>query len=263
MLKLIDARFAKYSSQLVLVLCALVFTGCVVTESNPSEAVVDKNKALETRIQLTLGYISQGNRDSARTNLNKARDINPNDPRVNNAAGMLYQLEGEPARAEEEFKAALRKAPDFSAARNNYGVFLASRARAEEALEQFQIAANDLEYDRRQVALTNLGQTALKLGLRDKAKASFSQAFRLDPRASLPLLELADLEFQDREYSKAKSYLDLYNKVTKASSRSLWLAIRLERIFGNADREASLALALKNLYPYSAEYLEYKRLLDE
>ncbi|MCE2029353.1 type IV pilus biogenesis/stability protein PilW [Sessilibacter corallicola] len=245
------------------ILLSFFLSGCVTTTTSSSDAVVDKEKALETRIQLTLGYISQGSRDSARINLNKARDLNPNDPRVNNAAALLYQLEGEPEQAESQFKLALKKSPEFSSARNNYGVFLSSHGRNQEAYDQFEQASSNLEYDRRDVALTNLGQASLKLGLPEKAKASFEHAVRLNSRSGTPLLELAELEFKDRNYSAAKSYLDRYARVAKQNPRALWLGIRLERIFGNKDQEASLALALKNLYPYSAEYLEYKRLLDE
>lgn len=247
----------------LIVIFSLVISGCISTTTGGSEAVVDKNKALETRIQLTLGYINKGSRDSARINLNKARDIDANDPRVNNAAALLYQLEGEPERAEAEFKLALKRSPQFSSARNNYGVFLSSHGRNEEALEQFQIASNDLEYNRRDVALTNLGQASLKMGLLEKAKANFEHATRLNPRSVTSMVELAELEFMERNYSQAKHYLDRLSRLTKQGPRSLWLGIRLERIFGNKDKEASLALALKNLYPYSAEYLEYKRLLDE
>jgi type IV pilus assembly protein PilF len=37
------------------------------------------------------------------------------------------------------------------------------------------------------------------------------------------------------------------------------LGIQLEKVFGNKDKEASLALILKNNFPYSKEYLEYKQ----
>ncbi|HEY0894045.1 MAG TPA: type IV pilus biogenesis/stability protein PilW, partial [Cellvibrio sp.] len=40
---------------------------------------------------------------------------------------------------------------------------------------------------------------------------------------------------------------------------ALLLGIRLERVFGNKDKEASYLLVLKNRFPYSKEYLEYKQ----
>ena len=106
---------------------------------------------------------------------------------------MLYQLEGEPERAEEQFQIALRKDPEYSAAHNNYGVFLSSRGRNEEAMAQFEAAARDLNYDRREVALVNLGQAALKLGMIDKAKSSFEHSVRLSPGSVPALVELAEI----------------------------------------------------------------------
>ena len=240
----------------------LLLQACVTTTTG-NKNTLNKDKAFDTRIQLVLSYVHQGNRDLARTNLERARDLNRSDPRIHNATALLYQLEGEPKLAEQEFKIATAKDPNFAAAFNNYGVFLASHDRQKEALAAFQSSADNLEYDRRDVALTNLGQTALELGLTEKAKASFEHAIRINPKSVSPLVELAEIEFNERNYAKAKSYLDRAERVAKKTPRGLWLGIRLERIFGNKDREASLALALKNLYPYSTEYLEYKRLLDD
>lgn len=240
-----------------------VLVGCVTTTTGGNEKRIDKEKAFDTRIQLTLSYIRQGNRDQARNNLNKAKELDATDVRIHNAAALLFQLEGESERAEQEFRAAIKKDPGYSSAHNNFGVFLRSRERHEEALEQFEAAGGDVNYDRRDAALINLGQTALALGLRDKAKASFEHALRLNPSAIDALTELAEIEFNDRNYAQAKAYLDRVGRVARPTAQSLWLGIRLERIFGNQDQEASLALALKNLYPYSNEYLEYKRLLDD
>ena len=247
---------------LLILLCVLAISGCVTTSTGPVKNV-DKEKALDTRIQLILSYIRQGNRDLARSSLQKAKAINAEDPRINNATALLYQLEGEPKLAEEEFKKAVRKDSDFAAAYNNYGVFLLSKERYQDALEQFQKAADNLEYDRRDMALTNLANTAERLGMQDKAKADFQQAIRINPRAVGALVALAEIEFEQRNYANAKAYLDRASRFNQPTAKALWLGIRLERVFGNKDKAASLALALKNLYPYSSEYLEYKRLLDE
>jgi type IV pilus assembly protein PilF len=259
---------ARNTSQFVSHTCLValivgLLAGCVTTTTGGRDKSVDHNAALETRVQLTLTYVQQGNRDQARVNLNKARDISSNDPRVFNAEGMLLQLEGETELAEAAFKNALARDPNYSAASNNYGLFLFKQERFEEALVAFERAGEDVEYERRDAALTNLGATALELQRPDKAKASFEQALRLNPRNSNALTALAQVEFNARNYSSAKTYLDRLQRFGRPTPASLWLGIRLERIFGNLDQEASLALALKNLYPYSAEYLEYKRLLEE
>ncbi len=176
---------------------------------------------------------------------------------------MLFQLEGENELAEKSFKRALREDPGFSQARNNYAAFLYQQERYEDAYEQFEIVSRDLNYDNRARALLSLGRAALKLGREERARAAFEHAYNLDPKIAPVLVELATISFQNEEYAKAKQYLDQYSQVARQSARTLLLGIKIERIFGNKDKEASYALALKNRFPYSDEYLEYKRELSQ
>jgi type IV pilus assembly protein PilF len=46
--------------------------------------------------------------------------------------------------------------------------------------------------------------------------------------------------------------------MSKQSPRSLWLGIRLMHALGQDDKKASYALFLKNEFPASQEYREYK-----
>ncbi|MEX1033420.1 MAG: type IV pilus biogenesis/stability protein PilW [Cellvibrionaceae bacterium] len=235
-------------------------TACVTTLEG-SASSTDLESAQETYVQLGLGYLRSGDRDSARVNFNKALDINKRSPGAHNGLALLYQLEAMNEKAEEHFKKAIRADRDFSRARNNYGSFLYEQGRYEEAYEQFDRASSNLEYNRRSSALVNLGRTALKLERMERAEATFKHALSLDAGQTTAMAELADIYFNRENYAEAKKYIDMYGNYTRHSARTLWLGIRLERIFGNRDKEASYALALRNLHPYSREYLEYKESL--
>lgn len=242
------------------VVAVVILAGCV-SESKSGKATrqIDKSKALELHIQLAQGYIDKGNRESARHHLRKASEIDKNSADAMEAMARLYQLEGEPALAEKTFKKALKRKKNFTLANNNYGVFLFGSKRYEEALVQFELAASDLDYDGRAFALVNVGRTALSIGKNERAKAAFEHASILDKGIAEPHIELADISFQKQEYADAKKYLDRYQSLGQQSARALLLGIRLERIFGNKDKEASYLLVLKNRFPYSREYLEYKQ----
>ena len=247
---------------LISVVAVMLLAGCVSenkSDSGKATRHVDKEKSLELHIQLAQGYIEKGNRESARHHLRKAADIDKNSAEAMEAMARLYQLEGEPALAEETFKKAIKNKKHFTLANNNYGVFLFGVKRYEEALVQFELAASDLDYDGRASALVNVGRTALLLGKNERAKAAFEHATVLDKGIADPHIELADMSFQRQEYADAKKHLDRYQALGQQSSRALLLAIRLERIFGNKDKEASYLLVLKNRFPYSKEYLEYKQ----
>lgn len=249
----------RFTRCILLVLTTALFVSGCVSEGGKPKRPVDKNKSLELHIQLAQGYIDKGNRESARHHLRKAAEINSNSPEATETLARLYQLEGESKLAEETFKKAIKGKKNFTLARNNFGVFLFSARRYEEALAQFELAAADLDYNGRAAALVNVGRTALLLGKNDRAKAAFEHASVLDRNSADANIELAEINFQGKEYAKAKEYLDRFQSSGQQSPKALLLGIRLERVFGNKDKEASYVLMLKNRFPYSKEYLEYKQ----
>lgn len=241
------------------VLClSMLLVGCVSQRSGGAQEV-DLDKALEAYVKLAIGYIENRNRESARHHLRKAFELDKNSAQATAAQALLYQIEGETELAEENFKRALRLDPDLSQARNNYASFLYAHERYQEAFEEFTRVSRNLDYNNRDLALLNLGRTALKMGNKERAKAAFEHAYNLNPRIPSLLLELAQISFEEEDYALAKRYLDRYGDLARQSAQSLLLNIKIERIFGNKDKESSHAMALKNRFPYSKEYLEYKR----
>ena len=250
-------KYLLVSLFLVLCLAACVSSG----GKGMGPSTVDKVKALELHIKLAQGYVSKRNRESARHHLRKAFDIDKSSAEAEATLALLYQLEGEPSLAEASFKKALKRKKDFTLAQNNYGVFLFETGRYEEALIQFEKAAADLDYDSRASALVNVGRTSLKLGHKERAKSAFEHASVLNRDLPEAFIELAAMNFETQEYAEAKQNLDRFMAIGQHTPRGLLLGIRLERIFGNKDKEASLAIILKNRFPYSKEYLEYKQTL--
>lgn len=257
-----QARTSRFAQCCIALLLLLSLTACVTTLEGGNPAT-DPDAALETYVQLGLGYLRTGNRDAARLNFNRALEIDKRSPGAHDGLALLYQMEAMNDLAERHFKRAIRYDRNFARARNNYGTFLYDQGRFEEAFKQFELASRNLNYNRRPIALVNLGRTALKLGNVDRAESALKHALVLDPRLERAMIELAEIYFDQQNYAEAKRYLDMYAEHTRHSPRSLWLGIRLERIFGNRDKEASYGLALKNLHPYSQEYLEYQRSLSQ
>ncbi len=238
---------------------SVVLSGCVSTSTSTTK--VDVEKAEETHVRLGLLYLQKKNRDAARKHFQKALELNKRSAGAHNGMGMLYRMDGDPKLAEEHFLKALDYDSDYSQARNNYGSFLFKHQRYEEAIQEFERAAADVSYDQRDLALLNVGRTALKLNNKVRARSAFEHALNLSPRMAVAMLEMADLTFKDKDYAAAKSYLSRFENTAKPTSASLWLGIQIERVFGNKDKESSYALALKNLFPYSKELLMYKRSL--
>lgn len=236
--------------------------GCVTTTNR---APVNTDAAHDKRVELGMKYLEAGKRDNARWQFSKALEMKKNSPRAYHGIALLHQANGEMDHAEEQFKKALRYADpkEISPIRVSYGRYLMETGEAKRACEYFEKAAEDFDYQSRPEALYFAGQCAQKTGNTARVKPAYEHALNLSPKFVPPMVELAEIYFQEGEYAKSKRLLSRFEKIAKPTSASLWLGVRIERIFGNKDKEASYALALKNLHPYSKEYLEYRRTLEQ
>jgi type IV pilus assembly protein PilF len=246
-----------------LLFCLPALLSACITTNTGGTPPPNPKKAFNAHLSLGLTYLQKDNREASRRHLEKALSLQPDSAAAHNGFGMLYQLTGEIGLAEKSFLRALKEDGSFSQGNVSYGRFLFEQARYEESYTFFEKATQDVSFEQRAVALTYLGQTALKLNRKLKAKALFEQSSNIDNRLALPLIELSELYFDEEHYAKAKMHLDKYVELVGRTAKSLWLGIRIERIFDNKDKEASYALALRNLYPYSQEYLEYKKALKK
>lgn len=242
----------------------LALQGCVTTMEGGSTKI-DTEKALEANIKLGMTYLQQNKREGALRSFTKALELDKKSAEAYLGMALIHQLNGEAREAEASFEKALRNRVDFSrpSIEFSYGRFLYEQNRYDDALEQFQSAASDFSYPGRSESLMYVGRCALKIDDKVRAQGAFQHSLNLDPRMAQSALELAELSFNERDYTAAKRYLSQFSDTTRQVPRSLWLGIRIERIFGNKDKEASYALALKNLYPYSQEYLDYKRFIEQ
>ena len=253
----------KPIASLWLGLFAAVLTGCV-TVTDGGRPKVDKKQVLESNIRLGMTYLQQDQRDNALRSFTKALEIDRRSAEAHQGMAMIHQINGEFDMAEKNYKKALRSRADFSRAdiEFTYGLFLKERERCDEASKYFESASRDIAYRRRVNALYELGLCVDGMGQSDRAMAYYNHALNINRRFAPAALELAHKQFANKDYAEAKRYLDQFAANSRQIPRSLLLGIRIERVFGNKDKEASYALALKNLHPYSREYLEYKQMIE-
>lgn len=246
---------------LVSAFCAVALAGCVTTTN---QTRVDGESAYNKRIELGMKYLEIGKRDNARYQFSRALKFKKDSAPAYQGIAMVHQANGEMEPADKAFEKALKLANDDnrSAIFVSYGRFLMETGRTADACPYFEGAAKDYDFAHRAEALYSAGRCAAKIGNEARVKAAYEHALNLNPNHAPTLIELAEIYFTEGEYPKAKRLVDRLAKVAQPTAQSLWLGIRIERIFGNRDKEASLALALKNLHPYSKEYLEYKQLRD-
>lgn len=243
---------------IAIVVTSLLLVGCVTETRGPQPLKpASPEKQLQTLVDLGIGYIRNRDYPRAKEILSRALEINSDSPQVHNAFGLVYQLEGEVEQAEFHFKQAT-ESRGYTRAFNNYGAFLFAEGRYQEAIEKLEVAAQDRFYQNRPSVFDNLGVAYLRLGDLENAEASFLRATQLNPDQGRALLEMASIRYDQQNYVESRAYYRRHVASSNQSARSLWLCIRLSRIFNDVDGEASCALMLRNVFPASDEYKLYE-----
>lgn len=246
-------------------LLVLSLTACVTTTDSAFTRKADEDKALDNYIQLGLAYIQRSDFERARANINRALEINEDSSEAFAALALLYQQEDENKLAEEHFNKALSLDGKNTRGRTFYAAFLYRQERYTEALEQFRVASKDTGYKGRALIYINIAQCALKLDDPQQAIKAYEKSLVLDRYQPQALIGVTQLLIQDGEYLKAQRYYNRMINVIRSSGMthsptSLWLGIEIARHFNNDGQESSYALLLKQLYPESREYQQYRTL---
>lgn len=236
---------------------SLILAGCVTQTNQP---IVNSHSAYDKRVELGMNYLSVGQRDQARWQFNKALDFRKDGAEAFHGLALVHQANGELEPAGKLFQKALRLAEkdEMAPIEVSYAGYLSETGKRKDACDYYERAASDYDYSRRAEALYLAASCARETGNVARVQPALEHAINLNPNYASAMLDLAEIYFNAGRYPGAKQLFDRYNTANKPTAQSLWLGIRLERVFGNADKEASYALALKNLHPYSKEYLEYK-----
>lgn len=246
----------------VIAFVGLLVIGCVTTTNSPYADKKNEAKALELSSQLARTYIRSGEWNAAKRHLRYAIETDPKNVEAHEGLALVFQNTGELELAEDHYRKALKYGPDNSRVRNNFAAFLYGLERYGEAADEFETVVEDVLYEGRLNAFLNLGRCYEKLDRPKDAAATYKRAYFMDKNSTPALLGLARSHFALADYPTAQAFYDEFKRLSpKQSASSLWLGIRLSDVFGDKDSHASYALALKNLYPKSRQYLEYRAYL--
>lgn len=251
----------------ILVLLGLLVSGCVTTTDSRFSREADRDKALANYVQLATAYIGQGNLGRARHHLDRAFELDEDYAAAHAAMGLVYSSEGEDGLAEKSFRKSVASDGGYTRGRVYYGAFLYSKNRFDEARAQFKSASEDTSYKDRGGVFYNLGMTEERLGNLAEAEASYRRAVELTRGEARTVLSLSRVLVEQDDYSAASRYYARLQTMIQRNPRlthsaeSLFTGIRIARHFQDRDQEASLALLLKNEFPESVEFQQYKVLI--
>ena len=235
-------------------LAAGLLAGCSGSAPEEKDALPE---ASQTRLQLGLEYLKQGDLNAARQNLEKAADAATQDYRTQLGMALYEQRIGENSAAEQRYQQALKLAPNNGTVLNNYGAFLCSLGQYVPAQQQFSAAAVAPDYGQVADSLENAGYCFLKAGQNDEARILLTRALKIDPDKGTPLLVEAEKQFGEGKRAQSQLLLDSYQHVLPASADSLWLQIRFAALAGRQDSVQRYGKQLSRSFPQSKQYQQF------
>jgi type IV pilus assembly protein PilF len=237
---------------IILALCAtLSLAGCQQGNTRPSDT--GARSAAQDNVELGMLYMREGQKAVALEVLLKAVDQDPSLPVAHTTLAVLYESLGENDNADRHFRRALSLDPKNSQAHNNYGSFLCKNKRWDDAEEHFIKAAANPLYEAPEVAYTNAGICSNTAGRTDKAEQYWRKALESNAHFPAPLFQMARLSVAQKDYLRARAYLQRLHEVVGPTPESLWMGIQTERVLGDKNAEASYAMYLKNNFPDSPQ----------
>ena len=142
----------------------------------------DRKKEADARMQMGATYLQQRNLPMAMRELQRAGELDPDNPEIDMMLGMTYQARGDLAKAEENLRQAIRKKPDYADAHNNLGSVLAQQNRPDEAVREFEAAAGNVLYTTPEQAYYNIGEVYRAKKDPVRAEEAYRRSLRANER---------------------------------------------------------------------------------
>ncbi|SNZ02817.1 type IV pilus biogenesis/stability protein PilW [Persephonella hydrogeniphila] len=178
-------------------IAVLIFTSCA-----PKVQKEEISQNARYYYKIGLSYLNSGNNSQALYYLNRAYQINPEDPEILNALGIAYSNVGEFEKAKKFFLKAIEKNPDKAETYTNLGALLAREKQYDKALWYFQKAAENPSYMKKDIAFYNIAliykqKGNMKLYEENLKKAISYNAFLLPAYVSLGDYYLSQKKYED------------------------------------------------------------------
>jgi tetratricopeptide (TPR) repeat protein len=140
------------------ILCLLLALAVAGGACAPKQQIspVAANQA-QTTMQLAEALMAEAKYRQALQRLNEVKALDDRDPKLYYNYGLVYLALEQPELAAEHFKQALRKDPNYSAAKNNLGLAYGAMGQWEKAIPIFEELAANLLYVNPQQPMLNLG----------------------------------------------------------------------------------------------------------
>ncbi|MDR0250176.1 MAG: type IV pilus biogenesis/stability protein PilW [Burkholderiales bacterium] len=203
----------------------------------------------EARTALALGYYERGQFDVALEELDEAKKLDDRYAMIYNGYGLVYSYMREDDRARSNFQRAIELDPNNPEIRHNWGWFLCTSGQARESLAEFNRVALDPLYRTPEIAFTNAGRCALSINDNATARHYLERALRVRPDYVQAAYSLAELSYGEGKFDEARVMMRIIMQTPTPTVDALFLGACVERKLNDKRAEDSYIQQLQNRYP--------------
>jgi type IV pilus assembly protein PilF len=234
-------------------LLGLLMSACANNGASKTGEKSENRKAAETNTALGRQYMDRKQYEIALEKLKRAVAFDQTYAPAHTMLGVLYETIGDPVKAGDEYKQAVRHDPEGGEVNNNYAVFLCSQGDFKKAGPHFETALKDPFYNTKYVAAANAGMCALNNNDLDRAESYLRQSLEYDNAFAPALLPMAQVSYRKQDFFRARAFLQRYESVGQANSESLYLGILIESELGDEKAASQYRDNLMDQFPGSPE----------
>lgn len=241
------------SNRLLLLMLLFSLNACVVIGQHKGS----DDEVARANVNLAAEYFRQDKLDYALSNLKKALKADPLHVEANTLIALVYNRLNERALAQEHFEIAAEHVMSdtnlYGQVHNNFGAFLCSHNQYFDGEEHIMLAIENKLYESPEAAYENAGLCALGRADAKAARLYFDKALAISPNMPRTLLEIAKLNYDEKKYLEAQSFLQRFHKINPPVAQSLWIASQVEFALGNKEKAQKLLAQLQQDFPESSE----------
>ena len=212
----------------------------------PEEAAV-------ANMKMALEYMRLDDLAQARERIERALGEAPDNPNVQETAGLVYERLNDLPKAKHAFSAAARLGKNDPDILNSYAGFLCRTGKTAEGEKLFIEVAKNPVYRTPEVALLNAGVCLGSSGDVVDSERYFNRALTIRPNMPEALLQLGNLAFSRGDYKQALDDVERYLAVNPPSPEILWLGFRTQRKLGDNTDAIVYGRRIQTEFPNSEQ----------
>lgn len=213
----------------VVVVTAVLQAGCAIRGDN-----VDSQRAAEANAGLGADFLRRGDNQKAITHFERALNYDDSNIAANWGMAIASDRRGHIDKARDFYNNALKQEsrPDIV---NSYATFLCKQGEVDKAVRYFKQAANDPRYTGSAGALANAGLCLQRDGQVGAAEQYYRDALAADASQITALVQMAQLEYGQRDYLRARAFIERADAETRLNAEQLLQGARIELALDDRD----------------------------